>query len=783
MKRFVLFLLPVIFGITVGGSLIFNQSPQALWRRAAERSGIFTGQTSSAPAQPVVTLLPQGEPDAPDAEEITGPYRWRNVEIGGTGFITGVVFHPKKPGLVYARTDIGGAYRWAPKSMRWIPLLDWVGNDDWTLFGIESLALDPQDAQRVYLAAGTYTNNWGKNGAILRSTDQGKTWEKTPVPFKFGGNEDGRAIGERLAVDPNLSSRLFLGTRNNGLWKSDDFGKTWQQDAAFPVKEKTDGAGVGFVLFDAKSGNRGTASSTIYVSVATTKTSLYRSTDAGASWQEIAGQTAGLMPHHGVLAPDGTLYLTYSDKPGPNGVTNGAVWKLDTTTGQWTDITPLKPDVGGEGKFGYSGLAVDATDPKTLMVATLDRWNKGDDILRSKDGGAHWSDFAQKATNAPSAAPYLSWGRAKTDFGHWIGDVEINPFDNKQAFYVTGATMWATDDLNAADAGLPTTWKVHAQGIEESAVTSLLSPPSGPSLISGLLDVAGFRHDDLAVSPAGGMWTNPTMSSVSGLDFAQMNPDLVVRVGSGSKVRGAFSTDGAKSWQPFGSEPAMSQGTDENSHCVVAVAADGSSFVWVAPDGSAYVSQDRGTNWKRCEGLGAKVEVIADRVNPKTFYALSPEERKLFVSTDGGNTFAEQSHELPAGAKALRAVPSREGDLWLTADWNGLWRSTNGGAQFQKITEVANAEVVGFGKAAPGGNYDAIYLVGVVGKTHGVYRSDDEGAKWTRINDDQHRYGWIGKVITGDPRLYGRVYFGTNGRGIIYGDPVMSQGGTALISP
>ena len=45
------------------------------------------------------------------------------------------------------------------------------------------------------------------------------------------------------------------------------------------------------------------------------------------------------------------------------------------------------------------------------------------------------------------------------------------------------------------------------------------------------------------------------------------------------------------------------------------------------------------------------------------------------------------------------------------------------------------------------------------------------GAAWTRINDDQHQWGWIGQVVIGDPRVYGRVYVGTNGRGILYGEP------------
>jgi xyloglucan-specific exo-beta-1,4-glucanase len=39
-----------------------------------------------------------------------------------------------------------------------------------------------------------------------------------------------------------------------------------------------------------------------------------------------------------------------------------------------------------------------------------------------------------------------------------------------------------------------------------------------------------------------------------------------------------------------------------------------------------------------------------------------------------------------------------------------------------------------------------------------------------RINDDKHQYGNAGDAITGDPRVYGRVYLGTNGRGVVVGD-------------
>jgi photosystem II stability/assembly factor-like uncharacterized protein len=53
-----------------------------------------------------------------------------------------------------------------------------------------------------------------------------------------------------------------------------------------------------------------------------------------------------------------------------------------------------------------------------------------------------------------------------------------------------------------------------------------------------------------------------------------------------------------------------------------------------------------------------------------------------------------------------------------------------------------------------------------------IWRSDDDGATWIRVNDDQHQYGLRFRCIAGDPRVFGRVYVGTDGRGILYGEPV-----------
>ena len=140
-------------------------------------------------------------------------YSFNNVVIGGGGgFIPGIVFSTKESGLVYARTDIGGAYRFDSHSGNWIPLLDWIGYPDWNLSGVESIAIDPVDPQRVYLAVGTYTNEYTtENGAILRSFDQGRTFQRFNLPFKVGSNMPGRGMGERLAIDPNNQSHSLFG--------------------------------------------------------------------------------------------------------------------------------------------------------------------------------------------------------------------------------------------------------------------------------------------------------------------------------------------------------------------------------------------------------------------------------------------------------------------------------------------------------------------------------------------------------------------------------------------
>jgi xyloglucan-specific exo-beta-1,4-glucanase len=744
------------------------------------------------------------------------PYKWKSVVTGGGGgFVPGIIFNESEKDLIYARTDIGGAYRWNPSDSSWIPLTDFVGYTDWNKNGVDALATDPVDPDRVYMATGTYTNDWDpNNGQIMRSSDRGNTWQSTTLPFKVGGNMPGRSMGERLMVDPNKNNIIYFGARSgNGLWRSTDYGVTWSKVTSFTNpgtfievpgdSYQGDIVGLAWIEFDKSTGTAGSATQTIYVGVADKGNSVYRTTDAGATWTAVPGQPTGYIPHHGELSANGNLFVSYIDGAGPYRGEEGEVWRLNTATGVWTDVSPI-PVSHEDNHFGYGGLAVDKQNPDTIMVATLNSWWPDEQIFRSTDGGNSWSRIWDwngyptrtfRYTQDISAAPWLDFGteavapEVTPKLGWMIGDLEIDPFNSNRMMYGTGATIYGTNNLKDWDkANGKINISVMAKGIEETYVTDLISPPAGASLVSALADVSGFRHTDLNAPPAK-MHINPKSST--SIDYAEQDPTFLVRAGSVDtnnpthKIFG-LSHDGGANWYTANGQPTTTSGGG-----TVALAADGSSIVWTIPDSGVYYSKNGGNSWTAASGAPQGAEVASDRVNKNKFYAFSA--GKFYVSTDGGATFTQTAAAgLPAkGNVNFKAVPGIEGDIWLAGGSDeagalyGMWHSTNSGASFTKLANVQEANVLGYGKAAPGQSYMAIYTSAKIDGVRGVFRSTDAGASWVRINDDQHQYAAINVAITGDPRIYGRVYLGTNGRGILYADPVNVPpvGNNSTISP
>jgi xyloglucan-specific exo-beta-1,4-glucanase len=194
------------------------------------------------------------------------------------------------------------------------------------------------------------------------------------------------------------------------------------------------------------------------------------------------------------------------------------------------------------------------------------------------------------------------------------------------------------------------------------------------------------------------------------------------------------------------------------------------------------LTRDHGQSWNIIRGLPNLARAVADRVDPKRFYAWDVEHSRIFSSGDGGASFAplatrglaaDQPLEQPRRAGTswpLLATPGQAGDLWLVSR-GGLYHSVDGGHRFALRRSDLRVTALAFGKSKSDRSYPILYAIGARGELNAIWRSDDAGASWSRINDAEHEYGRRFRVIAGDPRVFGRVYVGTDGRGLFYGEP------------
>ncbi|MBY0426480.1 MAG: RICIN domain-containing protein, partial [Cytophagales bacterium] len=775
-------------------------------------------------------------------------YQWKNIPIGAGGYITGIVYSPVVNGLTYCFTDMGGAYRWDDVTKTWTSISDNEGLSG----NVEGLAADPKDGNIVYMASGGSIarstdrgNTWTKyslpvfmdGNADVRGEGKRLVIHPTKTNILFYGSRDkglwqSTTSGQnwfRVASFPATGDTLLGGV-------------------------KTILAGIHCVEFDRKNPNILYAAAGTLDNSKTFFTSTNGGASWRTIPGPLHASTAPFVVHHMEWASNGKLWVTFGTDYAPYPQYNlaarqnrtykdqGSVWTYTISTGTWTNVTPFpKPDPRNylvNGLFG--GLSVDAQNPNHVIVSTVLQ-SLPDIIVGTTNGGVNWSVVAKPSVNwDKNPVNCTSYDRAgkmqnlsntSTIVGeystHWMEAIAINPFNGNKAFYATGGSIFSSDNI-LEDTIQNILWTERWKGIEQAATLEVTPSTNGP-FFSLVGDLGGFRHESLDEPLVSyyGFFTNPHSNNTTSLDFAGMNSNRVVRVALDQM---GYSEDNGMTWNPTPANPPGFYGT-------VAISALGNHIVYVPSPASTakgcYFSDDKGASWTAIPGLtNANTSIVSDRVNDNWFYALFNNE--VYVSVDGGHTFAKKTSSTNFKVTGtLRAVFGQEGEFWAediqfarpgtggtifltpkgltnftyangqlgyratsTAIWQWGYNQTNSGP--------AGMGSIGFGKAAPGQNYPTIYALGYMytstvnlatnsyvrgNAPWGIFRSTDKGATWTQINNGK---GFVNsQYVGGDENVYGRVYLGTNGRGLFYGEPTngfvddcgVAVGGTAKNDP
>jgi photosystem II stability/assembly factor-like uncharacterized protein len=254
------------------------------------------------------------------------------------------------------------------------------------------------------------------------------------------------------------------------------------------------------------------------------------------------------------------------------------------------------------------------------------------------------------------------------------------------------------------------------------------------------------------------------------------------------------STDFGHIWKPiFDDQPTGSIGA-------IAVAPSNPSVVYVGsgeglqrPDLSTgdgmYRSNDAGKTWEHLPPLRDGQQIGAILVDPKDpnrlFVAVlghpygPNEERGVFRSTDGGRTFEKVLYkDENTGAIALAFDPTNAqtiyADLWEARQgpWengafqgpnSGLFKSTDGGTTWRQLTKGLPTTEQGLGRigfAIAPNDPTRMYATVDADRLTGLYRSDDAGESWTKMNDESRVLGRGSDFaeVKVDPRNHDVVY-------------------------
>jgi photosystem II stability/assembly factor-like uncharacterized protein len=184
-----------------------------------------------------------------------------------------------------------------------------------------ALAVDPKNPNVVYLGMDGDASPGKSGGGIFKSEDGGATWKQLP------NQPASRRVYYGLAVDPTDSKRLYWGAcgTNGGLHRSEDGGATWK--SVFSREQWI------FNVLVAKDG-------TVYCP----GQNLWRSTDHGATWQQLTKFSNG-RPIVGLEADPRDPKTLWISTTTWDGSANGAVYKTTDGGATWQDITGNLPYV------------------------------------------------------------------------------------------------------------------------------------------------------------------------------------------------------------------------------------------------------------------------------------------------------------------------------------------------------------------------------------------------------------------------------------------------------
>ena len=448
-------------------------------------------------------------------------YNWGTLNIGGGGFVSGLVAGKKE---MYLRTDVGGAYKYDYANKKWVQLFSYVNESKVGFLSVRGIAIDPTNDNIVYFLCGCPYFSDGKT-VIIKTTDGGKKFTEIDVTqlIQVNGNGDGRVCSEQIAVNPDNPKIIYAGgnvaSGSSALIKSIDGGLTWEPVSGYDS--------LGFFKYEIKwplwtdHVVRGTVNDDyvkqsginaikiyegkIYVATAINGEANIHVADINEDSFSVLSTSLPTKDYPLTITDDsnGNLFITYIKGLNFDGESGGA-YKYNINSKIVTDISPVDSSIG----IVYA----DKTNPDRLVTRTTGRWNPqyysvsdstdpvtwGDYFFRSTDGGKTWTNITpgqliseNDYLSLPISDNGYKWILGKSI--HWGSGIVIDPRNSNKIYMLSGNGVFACDNIWDSN---NIQFYFDPKGIEETVPLDMVSIKNG-YVYNVIKDYDGFIHKSL----------------------------------------------------------------------------------------------------------------------------------------------------------------------------------------------------------------------------------------------------------------------------------------------
>jgi hypothetical protein len=181
--------------------------------------------------------------------------KWSILKVGAGGYLTGASI--ASDNTLVVRADTYGAYIWNPSATTpqgneggtgaWQQLitsssmpLSFVSMGQLYNYGVYEIAISPSNSNYIYMMYhDAKPKTYPPNVTVYQSTNKGQNWSVTnftPVSDQIlNANDAYRLFGQKMVVDPSSSTTVYAGANTSGLFKTTDGGSSWTELAGFPT--------------------------------------------------------------------------------------------------------------------------------------------------------------------------------------------------------------------------------------------------------------------------------------------------------------------------------------------------------------------------------------------------------------------------------------------------------------------------------------------------------------------------------------------------------------------